>query len=207
MRLRLRLRLQVWRWRVARWARLRPPRRPRRRAALHLRRGAEAGARKSTDVNAPQPEALQLAGSSLLWPSQASDGGVRDHIFLGTPGVCVVRAYSTEYAMGVPPIVFSASYALTTHTSQHWHVKCPGKAKSRSHLHGHPVVQRASRRAMHRRSTSSERRRHSEYLAGVGSQIYLHSTRLLSPGRWRNCPRRRATISALPATDWAACSG
>ena len=43
------------------------------------------------------------ADCTLLWTSQASDGGVRDHGFLGTPVTCVVPAYSTEIRMGGPP--------------------------------------------------------------------------------------------------------
>ena len=74
---------------------------------------------------APRPPVAQkwACGTSYrergvkLWPIQASDGEVRDDIFLGTSVPCVVVYFSTEYAMGVPPIVFSASYALTTQGS------------------------------------------------------------------------------------------
>ena len=49
-----------------------------------------------------QPFSL-LPPDRLLWPMQASDGGVRDHGFLGTSVMCVDPAYSTEIRMGGTP--------------------------------------------------------------------------------------------------------
>ena len=43
-----------------------------------------------------------------------SDGGVRDHSFLGTSATCVDRLHSTEIRMGGPPIAYFAENCLST---------------------------------------------------------------------------------------------
>ena len=52
---------------------------------------------------------------SLLWPSRASDGGVRDHSFLGTSVMCAYPVFSTEKRIGGPPIAYSVENTGTTH--------------------------------------------------------------------------------------------
>ena len=79
------------------------------------------GAVKTEAVNTEQRAArispIGPAAAAPLWTSQASDGGVRDHIFLGTPVTCVDRPISTEIRMGGPPIAYSVENGLSTQGS------------------------------------------------------------------------------------------
>ena len=68
---------------------------------------------------AAQKEDLAVTSQALLrvWPIQASDGGVRDHGFLGTPVTCAYPVISTELRMGNLPIAYSVENTGTTQGS------------------------------------------------------------------------------------------
>ena len=64
--------------------------------------------------------ALQVTRSTTrfgaeLWTSQASDGGVRDHSFLGTSVMYAYPVFSTEYRIGGLPIAYSVENTGTTY--------------------------------------------------------------------------------------------
>ena len=73
------------------------------------------GVNRTPDSVSLRSQVRRAAASSEIWTSQASDGGVRDHSFLGTSVMYAYPAYSTEYRIGHPPIAYSVENAGTTY--------------------------------------------------------------------------------------------